>query len=310
MNLVIPMAVMLTVLFLAIAAGVMLRERFFVWQWARRVEGRPAMKISARINWKGFLQPFLELLDLLGNAIKPKEEKSISRIRMSLIQAGYWGLNVPGLFHGAKIVLTILLPALLLMARLKTSAIPPQLYVVGAVAGFYLPNIWLRWQIAKRREKILKGLPDALDLLVVCTEAGLGLDSAINKVSEKIALSNRDLGNEFRLVMLEQRAGKSRYDALKSLARRVNLEDMNNLVTMLIQTDRFGTGIAQALKVHAESARTRRQQRAEEMANKMPTKLTFPLVMFIFPSIFVVLLGPAVIKFLRVFLPAIRGIVQ
>jgi tight adherence protein C len=156
-----------------------------------------------------------------------------------------------------------------------------------------------------RQEKILVGFPDALDLMVVCVEAGLGLDAAINRVGEEMKVSNALLSEEFRLLGLELRAGKTRRDALKNLGLRTGLEEVKSLMTLLIQTDKFGTSIAQALRVHSDSMRTKRYQRAEEMAAKLPVKLVFPLILFIFPALFVVIVGPAVIKIFRVLLPSL-----
>lgn len=149
------------------------------------------------------------------------------------------------------------------------------------------------------------GLPDALDLMVVCSEAGVGLDATINRVGEEMRLNNKTLSDEFNLMSLELQAGKPRRDALKDLATRTGLEDVTNLTSMLIQTERFGTSISQALRVHSDSMRVKRSQRAEEIAAKLPVKLLFPLIFFIFPSLFVVILGPAVIRIFRTLLPAL-----
>jgi len=169
-----------------------------------------------------------------------------------------------------------------------------------AIFGYYLPDLWLRFKIARRKELILNGFPDALDLLVVCVEAGMGLDSAINRVAKEIKLDNKVLSGELELYNLEMRAGKLRKDALRNLAMRTDLEEVNSLATLLIQTDKFGTSVGQALKVYSDTMRTQRYQRAEERAAKIPVKLIFPLILFIFPSLFVAILGPAVINIYRV----------
>ncbi len=155
---------------------------------------------------------------------------------------------------------------------------------------------------SRRKNKILEGLPDALDLMVVCVETGMGLDATINRVAEEIGLGHKILSDELKLMNLEIRAGKSREDALRDLATRTGLEDMNSLVTLLIQTDRFGTSVAQALRVYSDSVRTKRYQRAEEIAAKLPIKLMLPLILLIFPSLFVVILGPAAVRVYRMFL--------
>lgn len=154
---------------------------------------------------------------------------------------------------------------------------------------------------------MLKGFPDALDLMVVCVEAGMALDSAVSRVGEEMRLSNKALSEEFKQVSLELRAGMPRRDALRNLAVRTDLEDVNSLVGLLIQTDKFGTSVAQALRVYSDTMRTKRAQRAEEMAAKMPVKLMIPLILFIFPSILVTIIGPAAIKILRYLLPRFYG---
>jgi tight adherence protein C len=167
--------------------------------------------------------------------------------------------------------------------------------VLTALLSFYLPNIWLLQKTDKRKEKILLGLPDALDLLVICVEAGMGLDSAVNRVAKEVKMSWPELSDELHFMTLELRAGKERQEALRNLALRTNLEEINSLSTLLIQTDKFGTSMADALRIYSDTFRTQRFQRAEEMAAKLPVKLVFPLILFIFPSLFVVLLGPAAI---------------
>ncbi|MGD9306593.1 MAG: type II secretion system F family protein, partial [Desulfobacterales bacterium] len=165
--------------------------------------------------------------------------------------------------------------------------------------AYYLPDIWLRQKTDKRKERLLKALPDALDLLVICVEAGMGLDEGVNRVAQEIRLTSPDLSDEFKLLNLELRAGKERPDALRNLALRTDIEEMKNLVTLLIQADKFGTSVATTLRVYSDTFRTQRMQKAEELAAKIPVKLVFPLILFIFPSLFVAILGPAVIRIFR-----------
>ncbi len=179
--------------------------------------------------------------------------------------------------------------------------------LLAALFGFYLPNFYLKLKTMRRKEEIQRGLPDALDLMVVCVEAGTGLDAAIQRVGEEMKFSNKALSEEFHLLILELMAGKARRDALRNLALRTDLEDINSLVTLLIQTEQFGTNIGQALRVHSDSMRTKRYQKAEEVAAKLPVKLIFPLILFIFPSIFVVVLGPAAIRIFRILFPLFAG---
>ena len=163
----------------------------------------------------------------------------------------------------------------------------------------YLPDYYIYRATKARKNKIFEGFPDALDLMVVCVEAGMGLDSAIKRVGDEMALKNKVLSEEFRMLSLELRAGKPRADALRNLAMRTDLEDVSGLVTMLIQTDRFGTRVSQALKVYADTMRSKRFLRAEEMAAKIPIKILFPLVLFILPALVMTMVGPGIIRVYR-----------
>lgn len=169
--------------------------------------------------------------------------------------------------------------------------------LIGAVGGFFAPDLALSYLVSRRQTNISLALPDALDLLVICMEAGLGIDQAMVRVGEEIAFTSPALAEEFQIVSREQRAGKPRLDAWRSMAERLDIEFVRQFVTMLVQTERFGTPIAHTLGVFADTLRTRRMQAAEEVAAKTGVKLLFPLVLFIFPSIFVVSLGPAIISF-------------
>lgn len=251
---------------------------------------------------------FLKIVGNLGNLVKPKKKQDIYSMRMSLLRAGYRNPQAGIIFSGLKAFFAILLPALFSLGRIfimesVTQSRLMALSIFLALIGFYLPNVWLQMKIGRRKEKILEGLPDALDLMVVCVEAGMGLDAALTRVGEEMRLKNEVLSDEFRQLSLELRAGKPRSDALRNLAVRSGLDDVSSLITLLIQTDRFGTSVAQALRVHSDSMRTKRYQRAEEIAAKLPVKLVFPLVFFIFPALFVVIVGPAVIKIMRHMMP-------
>ena len=167
--------------------------------------------------------------------------------------------------------------------------------VILAVVGFLLPDLWLTRAISQRKERIRLAVPDALDLLVICLEAGLGLDQALLRVGQEMRITHRELSEEFLFVNLEQRAGKARIEAWRNMAQRSGVESMRAFVHMLAQTERFGTPISKSLGSFAEALRIRRRQQAEEMAAKTTIKLVPPLVMFIFPSLFIVLLAPAVL---------------
>jgi len=258
---------------------------------------------------RGYFQQFISSL---GNRIKPKGEEEISGLRASLLQAGYRAQRAILVFFGYRVFFAVLFPAIFFVARASfVRTVPPGSFmaitVLLAVAGYYLPNLWLKIQINGRQQKILEGFPDALDLMVVCVEAGMGLDAAINRVGEEMKLRNAVVSEEFRLMGLELRAGKIRKEALRNLGMRTGLDEVKSLMTLLIQTDKFGTSVAQALRIHSDSMRTRRYQKAEEMAAKLPVKLVFPLVFFIFPSLFVVIVGPAAIRIFRILLPKIGG---
>jgi tight adherence protein C len=173
---------------------------------------------------------------------------------------------------------------------------------LAAAVGYYAPDLWLGRAIEKRKREISNGLPDAIDLLIVCIESGSGIDQALNRVAEELALPYPELARELELVSAETRAGKTRLDAFRNFAERTRVEDVRSLVAMLIQTDRFGTSIGQALRTHAETSRTKRRQRAEEKAAKLGVKLLFPLVFCLFPAFYVVVLGPSMVRIFKQFI--------
>lgn len=172
-------------------------------------------------------------------------------------------------------------------------------FVAGVLIAYYLPDLFVTSLIRKRRERVRLGLPDALDLLAICMEAGLGLDQALMRVGAELAGTHPDLADEFNLISLEQRAGTPRIEAWRHMAERTKLEIVSSFVSMLVQTDKFGTPISKALAVFSDSLRTQRRQKAEELAAKTTVKMVFPLVFFIFPSMFIVLLAPAVISIIH-----------
>lgn len=287
------------------------KERWTLIKRIKQIEEgvRPEENTNALFEMKNYL---LKIVGSLGNLAKPKSEGEISHLRKMFLKAGYRKENALVIFFGFKAFLAILLPAIFSMVKLLIIKAVPSLYlmlfsILLAAVGFYLPNLWLQMRISSRKDKIQKGFPDALDLMVACVEAGIGLDAAISRVGEEMRWSNKVLSEELRLLILELRAGKQRRDALKNLVLRTDLEDVGSLVTLLIQTERFGTSIAQALRVHSDAMRTKRFQRAEEAAAKLPVKLVFPLILFIFPSLFVVILGPAAIRIFRILLPHLGG---
>ena len=255
-----------------------------------------------------FVRGLLGFLDKLGQKKVQQTPSSYSPLRIRFLQAGLRGPMVPSVFWGTKLMLSMALPILFFITRFSfsnffdtflTTNHTILIYVVLALIGFYLPALWLSDRISRRKVRLQHSLPDALDFMVVCVEAGLGLNAAISRVSEEIAPSHKDLGEELKIVNLEIRAGKARRDALRNFALRSDIEDVRQLVTVLIQTERFGTSLTQALRVFSDSFRQRRSEIAEERAHKLPVKLVFPMMLFIFPSIFVVAGAPAMVTILR-----------
>ena len=199
----------------------------------------------------------------------------------------------------------LLSPAIFVLIALFTRAYrwnPILIFAAAVLVGYMIPEGWLLWRINARQQRLRHALPDVLDLLVICVEAGLGLDHALLRVSEELQFTHPDLSEELQHVNAEMRLGKNRSDALRELARRTGLDDVKALVAMLVQTERFGTSIAQSLRVYSDDLRLKRRQRAEEAAAKISVKMVPVLVFFIFPALMVVVLGPAVITIMRQFL--------
>ena len=239
-----------------------------------------------------------------GDVVKPKEAVELTKTRATLVQAGFRQPSAVEIYWGIKAgsgLIGLVLGALAAMSGRVSGQYKMFVVVVLVGIGFYLPGIILNSRVKARQKAITRSLPDALDMLVVCVEAGMGLDGAIYRVCTEMAAKDPILSSELRLLTLELRAGKSRREALKNLSSRVGLEDLGSLVAMLIQTDMFGTSIAQTLRVYADSMRTKRFQLAEELAAKLPVKLLFPLMFFIFPTLLMVILGPAGIRITAMF---------
>jgi tight adherence protein C len=295
-------------------AGYRTEQRRVVQKIRREGEVESQEKRTAIPGLSGysFKSRFMDFTGRLGKIIKPKKEKEISQSKKNLTSAGYRSANAQTVLWGMKVLLAIFLPSAFIVVQLISyvplvPAVKGLLLVTLALIGFYLPDLWVRYRSEKRKEKMLEGFPDALDLMVVCVEAGMGLDQAINRVAEEMEFSNRVISDEFRQVSLEARAGRPRMDALRGLATRMNIDDVRSLVTLLIQTDKFGTSVAQALRVHSDTLRTKRHQRAEEMAMKLPVKLLIPLIFCIFPALLVVIMGPGVIQIYRVLIQTAMG---
>ena len=234
----------------------------------------------------------------------PRSPKELGQLRLRLVQAGFRRDEALTIFFGIRITF-----ALLLFALFSTSILmrPNIMLALGGVGfGYLVPGMVLARLAKRRAHRIRLSLADALDMLVVSVEAGLGLDQAMTRVGDELAFAYPDLSSELRLLNLELRAGKPRSEALRNLADRSGVDDLSSLVTMLIQTDKFGTSVAQSLRVYSETLRTKRRQRAEEAAAKTGVKMVFPLVFCIFPAIWVVTIGPAAIKFVTVLFPMVN----
>ena len=235
----------------------------------------------------------------LSRASMPQTEEARSNLRIKLANAGLRGRQTPSIFLASKTVLGIVCCAAALAGALAMQLSPRNILGLTAFAGavgLMLPNLWLALAIKSRKEKIGHGMPDSLDLMVVSIEAGLGIDAALKRVSDEMKSVHPELAEELVLTALETQMGLARSEALKNLATRTDVSEMKSLTAMLIQAERFGTSIAKAVRTHADSMRVKRSQQAEERAAKTAVKLIIPLILFIFPALFVVLAGPAMMK--------------
>ncbi len=226
--------------------------------------------------------------------VLPKSQEEVSVTQQRLIRAGYRNDSAVKLFYGAK----VLVPVSLCLLALGTGIAKDNTFFVFAVAlglGYLAPDFWLGRRIAVRQKRIRLGLPDALDLMVICIEAGLSMDQATARTAEELRLAQPAVSDELGIVVLEQRAGRSRSDAWRQFAERTAVDSVRNLVSVLVQSEQLGTSVAKTLRIHSDQLRIQRRQKVEEQAAKTSVKLVFPLVFFIFPSLFLVTLGPALI---------------
>jgi tight adherence protein C len=230
----------------------------------------------------------------------PKSPKEMNRVERRMAAAGYYGPWPATLFAVAELVAPMLVFGLIVFSFGTGTAMIFAL--LGAMMAYYVPNLWLGRAVNARRREIQNGLPDAIDLLIVCIEAGSGIDQALNRVTEELTLPYPALAREFELISSETRAGKPRLEAFRNFADRTKVDDVRSLVAMLIQTDRFGTSLGMALRTHAETSRTKRRQRAEEKAAKLGVKLLFPLIFCLFPAFYLIVLGPSMLKIFRMIL--------
>ena len=260
----------------------------------------------------GWMDRVAKLVQPLTRLSVPEEGWEKSAMRTRFMNAGWRNPVAPTLYFASKTALVLGIPAvialMLAFAAVKLPGMRLMLALLtGATAGYYLPNIVLRRIVTKRQREIFETLPDALDLLTVCVEAGLSLERAMVKVAAEIQIKSVPLAHELQLVLMEMRAGFTKEKALRNFALRIGVEDIDSLVAMLIQSERFGTSMGESLRVHSDNLRNKRRVMAEECAAKIGLKLLFPLIFCIFPTLLMVLLGPAVIQIGRALVPAMTG---
>ncbi len=306
--------IFLALVFLAVFCFSLLLMRFWlpnpVQQRLQRFVADPgAAETRTADTW---VARIAKLSGPLAKLSVPDEGWEKSALRTRFMNAGLRGEHAPLIYFGAKTLLALAAPILLWLiltvSGVKLGANDMMFFLLlAATIGLYLPNLILARIVAARQLEIFETFPDVLDLLTICIEAGLAMDAAIVRVADEMMPVAPVLSEELRMVTLELRAGNSKEKALRNLAMRTGVEDVDTLVAMLIQAERFGTSIADSLRVHSEGLRTKRRQRAEETAAKIALKLLFPLIFCIFPALMLVLLGPAMIQIYRVLLPTMAG---
>jgi tight adherence protein C len=276
---------------------------------ARLAQSSPELLLQSK---KAAPAPWLEWVHQLGSLL-PVAPGEAAATRRDLIAAGYRSERALQIFYGLRIVLcaTLAITAFLMRERITANPVLRTVLPIGAaLAGFALPSFLLQRRIQGRQEQLRLSLPDALDLLVISVEAGMGLDQAIQNVSKELAITHREVSEELSLVTLEMRAGKRRADALRDFAVRTDEPEIRKLVAILIQSDRFGTGVGESLRTHSDFMRVRRRQDAEERAGKVGVKLVFPIFFFILPSMLVVAAGPGLLQVFKYLFPMMRSFGQ
>lgn len=302
--------IILLIVFIAVTLFVYVIMRLFLPETAqiRLKQLADTEENKSDSKYRLFNEKFDKFANPFAKLSLPEEGWENSAIRLRFMHAGYRSQTLPLYFFAAKTLLALGFLAVFFLyagiSDLRLNAIETSFFSLLLLAlGYYFPNMILNRLVFVRQRELFENFPDAIDLMTVCVEAGLGMDAAMRKVSEEIRIKCIPLAEELHLVNLEIRAGGGREKALQNLAVRTGLEEVEALVTMLIQTDRFGTSVADALRVHSDMLRTKRRLRAEEAAAKIALKLLFPLIFCIFPALFLVIMGPAVIQIFRILLP-------
>lgn len=302
-----PSLILSALIFLTVTLGLV---GLFLWLAPTRAEQR-LRRIAGPHEKSDWTETVVKVAGPLARLSTPEGDWENSPLRIKFLYAGIRDPNARLLYFGAKTVLPLALAGLAFVAQRgvnHTNSLTPIFYVLlAALIGCYLPNFVLHLSIRSRQREIFENFPDAADLMLVCVEAGLGLDAGLSKVADEIRRKSMALAEELHLTNLEMRAGATREKSLRNLALRTGVEEIGTFATMLTQADKFGTSIGDSLRVFSDDLRFKRQVRAEENAAKVPTKMLFPLVLCIFPSIIMVILGPAIIQVIRTMLPMLSG---
>ena len=291
----------LTLLFIAVFSILLLIIYKFSADPARKRASSFSRDNQSNTDGADLVSILVRVVDPISRLALPSEGWDKSPLQLKFVNAGWRTPDAPKLYFGIKSLLTISFPIIayfFLDKSIQAENASELLFVLILFAGlgYYLPNIFLSNIVKKRQQEIVETLPDATDLLIICMEAGLSFDQALSKVASEIKLKSEILSQELELLLMEVRSGFTRERALRNLALRTGVEEIDGLATMVIQSERFGTSIGDALRIHAETARIKRRQKAEETASKIALKLLFPLLFFLMPAIFIVLLTPALMQ--------------
>lgn len=301
----------LLMVFLAAAAGTLGVSYLLVGENTVRARlgrlTREARRNAKRERWDKTARWMSPAARLAGGTAEAQKS-----LRERLVMAGYRFDAAATLFFAARLVLAILLPFIVLTAIVFAGVelqVAGSVFVLmaGALVGYIAPGMWLNHAVESRQRKIFEAFPEAVDMMVVCVEAGLGMDAAIARTAQEMEIRSLALAEELHLVGLETRVGATRERAMRGLAKRTGVEEVSSFVAMMLQADKFGTSVADSLRVQSDALRVKRRQRAEEAAAKLPVKLLFPLILCIFPSMLLVLVGPSAIQMIRILFPAMTG---
>lgn len=283
----------------------------FLWLSPSRLEQRLQGMAATPPERSQWVETALKLAGPMAKLAVPEGNWESSPLRLRFLNAGIRHPDMRLVYFAAKAILPLFLAGLAFLAMrgmiFRNGMTLPFYVLLAALIGCYLPNLLLHLKVKSRQREIFESFPDAADLMLVCVEAGLGLDSALTKVADEIKRKSAALAEELHLTNLEMRAGAAREKSLRNLALRTGVEELSTFATMLTQADKFGTSIGDSLRVFSDDLRHKRQVRAEEAAAKVPTKMLFPLVLFIFPSVIMVILGPAIIQIVRTLIPLLTG---